>query len=188
MKANHKTIALWLVLILLFASLFKALDPGSRNRRELHFSEFVQLVRDGKVADVTFKSDNIITGTLKEAGADGHKQFETVGDTENSKVFEILEKNNIIPNYERSEHTPVWQQVLISWFPMLLLFLFFFVFMRQIQVGGGKAMSFGKSKAHLLTESNNKVTFKDVAGCEESKFELEEIIAFLKDQIGRAHV
>ncbi len=181
MKPSHKTVALWLVLILLFASLFKVFDPGNHHRRDIRFSEFVQAVKDGKVADVTFKADNLIVGNFKDAGSDGKKTFETIGDTENAKVFEILEKNNLIPNYERAEKTPVWQQVLISWFPMLLLFVFFFLFMRQIQVGGGKAMSFGKSKARLLTESNNKVTFKEVAGADEAKQEVQEIIEFLKD-------
>jgi cell division protease FtsH len=182
MKPSQKTVALWLVLILLFASLFKVFDTGSRHRKEIKFSEFVQYVKDGKVTEVTFKADNLIVGAFKEGtSSDGRKLFETIGDTENAKVFEILEKNNIIPNYDRVERTPVWQQVLISWFPLLLLFVFFFLFMRQIQVGGGKAMSFGKSKARLLSESNNKVTFKDVAGADEAKQELEEIIAFLKD-------
>src|SRR5690606_31329250 len=110
---------------------------------------------------------------------EGKNHFETVGDT--SKAYDLLQKHDIVPNYERAERTPIWQQVLISWFPMLLLFLFFFLFMRQIQIGGGKAMSFGKSKARLLTESSNRVTFKDVAGVEEAKEELEEIIEFLKD-------
>jgi len=181
MKSSHKTLALWLVLIFLFASLFKVFDQGTRGRKEIKFSEFVQLLKEGKVGDVTFKSDNLIVGSFKEPQTGNTKFFETVGDTSNSKVFEILEKNNIIPNYERQEKTPVWQQALISWFPMLLLFVFFFLFMRQIQAGGGKAMSFGKSKARLLNESTNKVTFKDVAGVEEAKQELEEIIEFLKD-------
>jgi cell division protease FtsH len=187
MRASHKTLALWLALILLFASLFRIFsDPNSGNKQELKFNEFVQLLKDGKIEDVTFKSDNLIGGKFKvpEPGKPNGPQklyFETVGDTSNPKVFELLEKNNIIPNYERQEKTPVWQQALISWFPMLLLFVFFFFIMRQVQVGGGKAMSFGKSRARLLTESTNKVTFKDVAGVEEAKQELEEIIEFLKD-------
>ncbi len=181
MKASHKQVAMWLVSILLFASLFKIFDPNNRSRSTIKFNEFIQYVKEGKVAEVTFKTDNIITGTFKENGPDHTRQFETTGATDNPKVFEILEKNNIIPNYERAEKTPVWQQILISWFPMLLLFFLFFFFMRQIQVGGGKAMSFGKSKARLLSESNNRITFKDVAGAEEAKQELEEIIEFLKD-------
>jgi cell division protease FtsH len=181
MKSSQKTIALWLVFLLLCISLFKVFDTNSKHRQEIKFSEFIHHVKDGKVADVTFKSDNLIVGSFKDPVADGKKYFETVGDTENAKVFDILEKNNLIPNYEKAEKTPLWQQFLISWGPTLFIFLFFFMFMRQIQIGGGKAMSFGKSKARLLTESSNQVTFKDVAGVEEAKEELEEIIAFLKD-------
>jgi cell division protease FtsH len=181
MKSSQKTFALWVVLFLVVAGLFKAFEAGTRGRNEIKFSEFIQLVKDGKVAEVTFKSDNIIVGTLKEAPEGRLKTFETVGATENAKVFEILEKNGIIPNYDRAEKTPVWQQVLISWFPMILLFVFFFLFMRQLQAGGGKAMSFGKSKARMLNENANKVTFKDVAGAEEAKQELEEIVHFLKN-------
>lgn len=181
MKPSQKTVALWIVLILLVASLFKLVDNGGRQSRNIKFSEFVQYVKDGKVSGVTFKADNQIVGSFKDAGPDGRKYFETTGDTSNSKVFEILEKNNLIPDYDRAERTPLWQQVLISWAPMILLVVLAFFFMRQIQVGGGKAMSFGKSKARLLSESNNRITFKDVAGAEEAKQEVEEIIAFLKD-------
>jgi cell division protease FtsH len=188
MKASQKTIALWLVLILIFASLFKVFDTGVPKRREIKFSEFIHYVKSGQISEVTFRSDNVIYGTFKDvpgvpvpAGSEGKKNFETIGDTENSKIFEILEKNDVIPNYERTEKAPVWQQFLISSFPMLIVILIIFFFMRQIQVGGGKAMSFGKSKARLLSDANNKITFKDVAGCNEAKQELEEIIDFLKD-------
>ncbi len=182
MKSSHKTVALWLVLILLFAGLFKVFDPGAQHSKQIKFSEFIALVEKDKVADVTIKADGIITGQFKEATGEDKKFFETVGPPkENPRVLEILEKYQLIPNFERPEKTPIWQQLLISWFPMLILFFFFFLFMRQIQAGGGKAMSFGKSKARLLTESSNKITFKDVAGIEEAKEELEEIIEFLKD-------
>ena len=181
MKPSQKTLALWILLILLFAALFRLVDTGVHNRREIRFSEFIQAVKEGKVAEVTFKADHLIVGTYKEGLPEGAKPFETVGDTESSKVFEILEKNNIIPNYERAERTPVWQQLLMSWAPMILLLVFLFAFLRQMQTGGGKALSFGKSKARLLTESNNRVTFKDVAGAVEAKQEVEEIVNFLKD-------
>src|SRR5690606_5455225 len=151
MKPTHKTVALWLVLILLIASLFKVFDPSSRNRKEIRFSEFIEQDKQDNVADVTFKADKVIVGTLIASVTtdekDSRKYCETIGDTNNDKVFEILESNNLIPNYERVEKTPMWQQLLISWLPMIVLFVVFFLFMRQIQVGGGKAMSFGKSKA-----------------------------------------
>ncbi len=181
MKSSHKTVALWVVIFLLFAGLFKVFDPGNHNSKQLKFSEFVEMAEQGKLADVTIKTDGIIVGSLKDTTS-GAKFFETVGPPkENPRVLDILEKNKIIPNFERPERTPVWQQILVSWFPMLFLVFFFFLFMRQIQAGGGKAMSFGKSRARLLTESTNKVTFADVAGVDEAKDELQEIIEFLKD-------
>ena len=180
MKNFGKTAALWLSIFIIFAILLKEVGQNKRERRELKFSQFIELVKGGKVSEVTFKTDGVITGTLKEA-VDGRTQFETVGDTENAKVFEILQTNNITPNYERAEKTPFWQQMLVSWFPMLLLFFVFFIFMRQLQSGGGKAMSFGKSRARMMTEANKKFTFKDVAGADEAKQDLVEIVHFLKD-------
>lgn len=180
MKSFGKTAALWLSVFLAFALLLKAVDQNQPNKKEVKFSEFVEMVKEGKVADVTFKNDGIITGTLKEP-VNGRTQFETVGDTSNAKVFEILQSNNLIPNYEKAEKTPFWQSLLISWLPMLLLFFVFFMFIRQLQVGGGKAMSFGKSRARLLNEANKRYTFKDVAGADEAKEDLEEIVQFLKD-------
>lgn len=171
-------------MILIFAVLFKLFDPGSRHRREVNFSEFNKAVTEGKVKEVTIKGDTLV-GTYKEPQPpDGKKYFETVIDAGRSGALdwnEYFGKYGVQFSYERNEKTPFWQQILISWFPMLLLFIVFFLFMRQIQIGGGKAMSFGKSRARMMTENTNRVTFKDVAGVEEAKEELEEIIAFLKD-------
>jgi cell division protease FtsH len=180
MKGFGRAAALWLSVFLIFAILFKAVDSNQRPNKALKFSQFIELVQQGKVAEVTFKNEDVIVGKLKEP-VDGRTSFETVGDTKNPVFTEILKANKLIPDYEQAEKTPFWQQMLVSWFPMLLLFFVFFIFMRQIQSGGGKAMSFGKSKARMLNESNRKFTFKDVAGAEEAKQDLEEIVHFLKD-------
>ncbi len=96
-------------------------------------------------------------------------------------MLNTLRDKGVDVKYEKEEQNNLWLTILVQWMPVVFLFLFFIFFMRQLQGGGGKAMTFGKSKAKLLTESHNKVTFADVAGIDECKEELEEIIAFLKD-------
>ena len=104
-----------------------------------------------------------------------------VNGTWGDEDIKALKDSNIPYRIEKRDEGSVWPQLLVSWLPMLLLIAIFFFFMRQLQSGGGKAMSFGKSKARLLTDSQNRITFKDVAGIDEAKEEVEEIIAFLKD-------
>src|SRR5207247_3264990 len=108
------------------------------------------------------------------------KKFVTTGIV-TDQILAKLQSSHIEYGVQEKSENPFWQSFVISWLPMIFLLLIFFLFMRQLQSGGGRAMSFGKSKAKLLSDHQNRVTFKDVAGVEEAKDEVEEIIAFLKD-------
>ena len=180
-RSNHKTFALWLVLILVFASLFRIFDQKEVTANHIRYSEFVNSVRKGEVESVLIQSDDRILGNYKKP-KNGKKAFETIGRAGSYEfLFPMLDEHKIIWENKAVEKTPFWQQALLNWFPILLIALIFLFFIRQIQIGGGKAMNFGRSKAKLLNESSKKVTFKDVAGVEEAKAELKEIIDFLKD-------
>jgi len=181
MRANFKTLGLWLAISLLFLALWRASNTVSTNRTELQFSQFIEYVKEGKVAEVKLKADNQIEGKFKDV-VDGKTQFETVGPTTSDKVLEILMQNNITPNYEKPERASFLQQFLFAWGPMLLFVgVMLFLFSRQLQAGSGKALSFGKSRARMVDDANKKVTFRDVAGAEEAKQELQEVVEFLKD-------
>jgi len=179
LKQSQKTIALWAVIILLSVSVLHFLNTRPLLRDQISFSEFLQAIQGGNVAKVTIQEDEY-SGQFKAGYRDGG-HFETIGPIESDQALQILANSDVELEYKKRRETPFWQQALISWLPMLLLFGFFFFSMRQIQIGGGKAMSFGRSKARLLSENQKKVTFKDVAGCDEAKYELEEIIDFLKE-------
>ncbi|HVP67835.1 MAG TPA: ATP-dependent zinc metalloprotease FtsH [Anaeromyxobacteraceae bacterium] len=176
MRQSYKTVLLWVVLILMFVAFYQFFAQHSREQKEFAFSDFVTKVEAGDVRDVTVK-DQSYQGHLRDG-----TEFHTVGPIDaGASVFDRLQKKGVKVLYERPEQNSFWVNALVQWLPLAFLFLLFFFFMRQLQAGGGKAMSFGKSKAKLMTEHHNKVTFADVAGIDESKDELEEIIAFLKD-------
>src|SRR5580693_2568341 len=100
MKQSQKTVALWIVMILIFAVLFKLVDPGAKHRHELKFSEFLKAVKDKKVAEVTIKEDNSIVGVFKDPQPpDGKKYFETVGDPKNQKVIDLLDQQGVTFSY-----------------------------------------------------------------------------------------
>jgi cell division protease FtsH len=187
-KQSHKTLLLWVLLILMFLAIWQVLNPSERHQ-PVAFSEFVTNVHAGLVDEVKIKdreynfrvhaADNVKATTQKEA----------IGPTADEALLETLKpdkpdaKDATTPKiyFEKDDSSPFWSSTLITLLPMLFIGIMFFLFMRQLQAGGGKAMSFGKAKARMLSDAQNKVTFADVAGIDEAKDEVEEIIAFLKD-------
>ena len=179
LKQTHKTVALWFFIILLVLSVLHFMSQPTSAPQKISFSEFLAAVEQNRIESITIQQEEYV-GKFKSSYKSGER-FETIGPLESERAFELLSKSDTKVEYKKRKETPFWQQILFSWLPMLLLFAFFFFSMRQIQGGGGKAMSFGRSKARLLTESQKKMTFKDVAGVEEAKDELQEVIAFLKE-------
>ncbi len=183
MRKSQKTLALWATIVLIGLMFYHFYDHRvSSIIPNFSFSKFIKAVQAGEVQDITFRDNGEITGKIKsefEKKYDG-SEFHIIGNT-GDEVLKIVMAAGLIPNYENTERTSFLHALFVNWLPLIFIFVMFVLFMRQIQAGGGKAMSFGKSRARLLTENKNKVTFKDVAGVEEAKYELEEIIQFLKD-------
>ena len=176
MRANYKSILLWVMLIVLFVSLYQFVQRSNTDAREIDFSEFLAKVEKREVSSV------VVKGLDYEGKYKDNTEFKTRGPAVmDSGLVDRMTKNEVQVRYEKDEQNSMWVTVLVQGVPFIFLFVFFIFFMRQLQSGGGKAMSFGKSKAKLLSEHHNKVTFADVAGIDEAKEELEEIISFLKD-------
>ncbi len=176
MKQSYKTALLWVFLIVMFFAVWKILDQNKSGPKPANWSQFMGKVEQGQVKSVVVKELDYIY-TLQDGS-----QFVATGPLDASATLaEKLRGKDIVLTYEKADQGSLWVQVALQWLPLVFIFLLFFFFMRQLQSGGGKAMSFGKSRAKLMTEHHNKVTFADVAGIDESKDELEEIISFLKD-------
>lgn len=174
MNNVYKNLMLWFVIALIMVVLFNFFNTTTTTKEKISYTEFINNVESGHVKSVTIKS-NIVEGEF----IDG-KGFETVA-PDDPELVKILRENRVQIYAKPPEHSPWYLQLLISWLPFLLLIGIWIFFMRQMQGAGGKAFSFGKSRAKLLTHDQQKVTFNDVAGVDEAKEELQEIIEFLKD-------
>lgn len=184
MKQPHKTLLLWVVLIVAFLAIWQFLSPEGPQKQPMPFNEFIALVKAPKdqrhVEAVEIKDREYVFQIKNPTSKGPVERGISIGPASDEIATELL-KYDVRITYQKDESNPFLTTTLTILLPMLFLLVLFYLFMRQLQAGGGKAMSFGKSRARLLNESQNKVTFADVAGIDEAKDEVEEIIAFLKD-------
>ncbi|MBW2269514.1 MAG: ATP-dependent zinc metalloprotease FtsH [Deltaproteobacteria bacterium] len=167
--------ALWVVILVMILLLVTMLRQSEPPIPEEHYTQFLHQVENGEIDRIVIQEGHI------EATRTDDKVFNTFTPAVTQALLDTLMEHQVQIKAEPKPEASIWRQALWMWLPMLVIIGLWIFFIRQMQAGGGKAMSFGKSKARLLTENVNQVTFEDVAGVEESKYELEEIIAFLKE-------
>ncbi len=173
MNPFYKNLALWMVIGLIVILLFQLFQQNQSPRGEIVFSDFLKKVESGEVREVTLKGNNV-SGRLSDGSS-----FRTFTADYPDLVKSLKDKGVKID--VKPPDTNSWLAIVLQWVPMLLFIGVWIFFMRQMQGGGAKALSFGKARARLISEKQNKITFQDVAGVDEAKEELREIIEFLKD-------
>jgi cell division protease FtsH len=170
-----KNVAIWLVIALVLMTVFNQFSARQAAQKAMEYSQFIEEVKQGRIAKVTIEG-RVLKG-VKTTG----ERFTTYSPSDPWLVSDLL-KNGVIIEAKPEEEPSLLMNIFVSWFPMLLLIGVWIFFMRQMQGGGrGGAFSFGKSRARMLDESNNTITFADVAGCEEAKEEVAELVEFLRD-------
>lgn len=177
MSDMAKNLILWLVIAVVLMSVFQSFGPGESNGRAVDYTTFVQEVGQGQIQEATFK-DGEISFTRRGGGA----RYVTYMPVYDQKLLDDLINQNVKVQGTPPEEQSLLGTIFISWFPMILLIGVWIFFMRQMQGGGGKgAMSFGKSKARMMSEEQIKTTFADVAGCDEAKEDVKELVDYLRD-------
>jgi len=170
-----KNLLLWVVIALVLMMVFNNFGPRHANNQSIEYSQFINAVQSGQVERVVIEGR-----TIKGIKQDG-SPFVTYNPGDNGLIGDLL-ANNVVIESNPPEQQSLLMQIFISWFPMLLLFGLLIFFMRQMQGGGGRgALSFGKSRARMIEEDQVKVTFADVAGADEAKEEVTELVEFLRD-------
>ena len=172
-----KNLVVWIIISLVLVALFNMFNKPMTPQMKVTYSQFVKLVEQGEVAGVRIEGEKVVGKMIN------NNSFVTYIPNNDNLLIPLLLKNGVVVDVKPKEDSPWYITLLVSWFPMLLLIGVWIFFMRQMQggVGGGKAFSFGRSRARLLSDENNRVTFKDVAGVEEAKEELQEVVEFLKN-------
>ncbi|ACA87832.1 ATP-dependent zinc metalloprotease FtsH [Shewanella woodyi] len=178
MSDMAKNLILWVVIAVVLMSVFQGYSPSSSSASKMDYSAFLDDVRSGQINTVEIKSDQRTIEGTKRTG----EKFTTIMPLFDKDLINDLDRKGIVMKGQEAEESGFLTQIFISWFPMLLLIGVWIFFMRQMQGGGGKgAMSFGKSKAKLMSEDQIKTTFGDVAGCDEAKEDVKELVDYLKE-------
>jgi cell division protease FtsH len=170
----YKNLALWLVITLMMVMLYNLFSQQHMAETSVSYTQFLDMVDNGRVADVVIQGQELF---VTDTNRSRFKIYAPADD----ELISILRKKGVVISAKPPAENPWYMSVLVSWFPMLILIGVWIFFMRQMQAGGGKALSFGKSRARLASDQSEKVTFEDVAGIDEAKEELGEIVEFLRD-------
>ncbi|QYK06226.1 ATP-dependent zinc metalloprotease FtsH [Shewanella zhangzhouensis] len=178
MSDMAKNLILWVVIAVVLMSVFQGYSPSSSSSQKMEYSTFLEENKADQILSVEFKSDQRTIEGQKRSG----EKFTTIMPMYDQDLINDLVRKGVVIKGEEAQESSFLTQIFISWFPMLLLIGVWIFFMRQMQGGGGKgAMSFGKSKAKLMSEDQIKTTFADVAGCDEAKEEVKEMVDYLRD-------
>ena len=174
MNPFYKNLALWLVITLMMVMLYNLFSQQHMAETSISYTEFLDMVENERVAEVVIQGQELLVTDMNR------NRFKIYSPDDRDLIATLRNKNVTISAKPPAEN-PWYMSVLVSWFPMLILIGVWIFFMRQMQAGGGKALSFGKSRARLMSDQSEKVTFEDVAGIDEAKEELGEIVEFLRD-------